>query len=103
MKHLIIYGADEYGLYAKQTILDTCKNNSIIYFSDRKEKLMDFRRQHPEEQIIEESCLPNQTDSQIVIASVGHREKKYARLMECQIPPERLAMDGRHSIYTYGN
>lgn len=95
MKHLIIYGADEYGLYAKQTILDTCKNNSIIYFSDRKEKLMDFHQQHPEEQIIEESCLPNQTDSQIVIASVGHREKKYARLMECQIPPERVMKDWR--------
>lgn len=95
MKHMIIYGADEYGLYAKKTILDSYKDLQTIYFSDQKEKLMDFHNMHPEEPIIEEKFLSDQTDKQIVIASLGHREQKYTRLMECKISPKRILKDWR--------
>lgn len=95
MKKFVIYGADDYGIYAKSILIRYYPEEMEILFSDTQDRLSEFRNKYRNEKTIEATELVCRTDLSILIASPGEREQMYHALLDSGIQEDRILKDWR--------
>ena len=95
MKKFVIYGADDYGIYAKSILIRYYPEEMEILFSDTQDRLSEFRNKYRNEKTIEATELVYRTDISILIASPGEREQIYRALLDSGIQEDRILKDWR--------
>ena len=93
MKQFVIYGADDYGIFAKSVLCRFYPESVEVFFSDTPDKLREFKAGYQNEKIVE---IQNWTKEQtILIASLGQREQIYQKLLQNGTKAQAILKDWR--------